>query len=475
MSGVTRRALIVGAAGVGTAALIGYDMAQDGGDPALGDPLVGRRVDEVPVGEPRDGAWDHEGETLLALAPQQIATPKLAEQTIPDVRVAALHDGTTLGLRLSWEQRTPSELSGVARFNDAVAVMLPAAGPATPAITMGDAKAPAHIVQWRASWQRDVDLNASQGIEAQFPNVIRDLDPDDILPPEVAVLWSPARAVGNAMAAPSRTTPVEELVAEGFGCNHLARRADRRRARRPRGRPLVGHDRVAARAPLRARRAGARRDLAARRRRLGRRRGEPRRTQALFAVRRDAAGGVTMQMTQEHRIELATAAVARLLSLGFLPPSPGVAEEMADLAAALEDELPPRRCATTSPRCARRARRRRPSTSSRASITGCSRAPWPARPTRAATRRTRSSRPVRCRTSPASTGRSARSRPAPPPTGRIRWAASWSSSRTSSSRGSRPSRRTGRRTPPSAPMPRTRSCATTSDGGSGRSAGSSRR
>lgn len=48
-----------------------------------------------------------------------------------------------------------------------------------------------------------------------------------------------------------------------------------------------------------------------------------------------------MQMTQEHRTELATAAVARLLSLGFLPPSREVAEEMADLAAALEDELPP--------------------------------------------------------------------------------------------------------------------------------------
>jgi hypothetical protein len=217
VSRITRRALIIGAAGVGTAALIARDMAQDGGDPALGDALVGRRVGEVPVGEPRDRAWDREGQTLLALAPQQIATPKLAEQTVPDVQVAALHDGTTLGLRLSWEQRTPSELSGVARFNDAVAVMLPAAGPGTPAITMGDAKAPAHIVQWRASWQQDVDLRASQGVEAQFPNVIRDLDPDELLPPEVAVLWSPARAVGNPMAAADRRTPVEEMVAEGFG------------------------------------------------------------------------------------------------------------------------------------------------------------------------------------------------------------------------------------------------------------------
>ncbi len=48
-----------------------------------------------------------------------------------------------------------------------------------------------------------------------------------------------------------------------------------------------------------------------------------------------------MQMTPGHRTELATAAVARLLSLGFLPPSPEVAGEMVDLATALEDELPP--------------------------------------------------------------------------------------------------------------------------------------
>jgi hypothetical protein len=217
VSKVTRRALIVGATGVGVGALIKWDSGRDDGEPALGDPLVARRSREVPVADPRDGAWSHGGETLLALTPQQLVTPKLAEATVPDVRVAALHDGTTLGLRLSWEARSPSELSGVARFNDAVAVMLPAAGPATPAITMGDAKAPAHIMQWRASWQRDVDLEVSQGVEAQFPNVIRDLDPEDLLPPEVAVLWSPARAVGNAMAAPTRATPVEELIAEGFG------------------------------------------------------------------------------------------------------------------------------------------------------------------------------------------------------------------------------------------------------------------
>lgn len=216
MSRFTRRALLVGA-GVAAAVGLRFAATREEDEAALGDELVGRRVGAVPVDDPRDGAWGGRGETLLALVPQQSITPKLAEPTVADVRVSALHDGSTIGLRLSWQQRRPSDLSGVARFHDAVAVMLPAAGPEPPAITMGDARAPAHILQWRASWQRDVDRRASQGVEAQFPNVIRDIDPDALLPPEVAVLWSPARAVGNPMAAADRRTPVEEMVAEGFG------------------------------------------------------------------------------------------------------------------------------------------------------------------------------------------------------------------------------------------------------------------
>jgi hypothetical protein len=111
----------------------------------------------------------------------------------------------------------PNDVSGLARFQDAVAVMLPAAGPAEPPITMGAPGKPVHILQWRAGWQRDVELGRSQGVKDQFPNVIRDLDPGDILPAEAAVLYSPGRAVGNPMSAAMRTTPVEEVVAEGFG------------------------------------------------------------------------------------------------------------------------------------------------------------------------------------------------------------------------------------------------------------------
>lgn len=213
----TRRALLAGAAG--GAAVVGYVAATHGSDhtPHVGDPLVGRRVGTVPVDDPGADAWGGEGQTVVALAAQNLAPPNLATATVPEVRVSALHDGTMLGVRLSWVRAEAAELSGVARFADAAAVLLPAGAPRTPAITMGAAGAPVHIVQWRASWQRDVDLGASQGVTAQFPDVIRDLDPSDLFPADVAVLWNPGRALGNPMSALERTTPLEELVAEGFG------------------------------------------------------------------------------------------------------------------------------------------------------------------------------------------------------------------------------------------------------------------
>ncbi|MFN8122936.1 MAG: ethylbenzene dehydrogenase-related protein [Thermoleophilia bacterium] len=215
MQKITRGALIAGAGAVAVG--VGIALNDPERTPRAGDALIARRVREVPLDNPRAGAWVGDGETVLPLVAQQLAVPKLAEANVPDIRVAALHDGITLALRLSWEQGLPNELSGISRFQDAVAVMLPAVGPAEPPVTMGAAGKPVHILQWRASWQRDVELGRSQGVVDEFPNVVRDLDPGDILPPEQALLYTAGRAAGNLMSAAKRTTPVEEVVAEGFG------------------------------------------------------------------------------------------------------------------------------------------------------------------------------------------------------------------------------------------------------------------
>jgi hypothetical protein len=80
---------------------------------------------------------------------------------------------------------------------------------------MGSAGGPVHILQWRASWQRD--LVRRTGAKDVYPRLIRDLTPEELLGEEAGASWAAARAVGNPLASLERTSSVEELVAEGFG------------------------------------------------------------------------------------------------------------------------------------------------------------------------------------------------------------------------------------------------------------------
>jgi hypothetical protein len=81
---------------------------------------------------------------------------------------------------------------------------------------MGGAGQPVHVIRWSAVWQRDVGKGRS-GVATIYPNVVRDVSPESVLPPRSARLYTAGRAVGNPMSARSRTSAIEEAVAEGFG------------------------------------------------------------------------------------------------------------------------------------------------------------------------------------------------------------------------------------------------------------------
>jgi hypothetical protein len=88
---------------------------------------------------------------------------------------------------------------------------------------MGAPGFPVHILQWRATWQRDIDSGGITGVDQIYPEVVHDVMPDDILPPATAQLYWVGREAGNPLSQVSRTTPVEEVVAEGFGSvTHLS-------------------------------------------------------------------------------------------------------------------------------------------------------------------------------------------------------------------------------------------------------------
>jgi hypothetical protein len=74
-----------------------------------------------------------------------------------------------------------------------------------------------HVLQWRATWQRDIDSGGNTGVDQIYPEVVHDVMPDDVLPPQTAALYWVGRKAGNPLSQKTRTSPVEEIVAEGFG------------------------------------------------------------------------------------------------------------------------------------------------------------------------------------------------------------------------------------------------------------------
>ena len=186
--------------------------------PAATTLVVTRVPAPAPADDPQAAAWDDTPELVVPLLAQQLVPPRLATLGVADLRVRALHDGSRLAFRLEWEDESVEDLDGIGAYHDAVAVMVPRTrGAKPPPITMGAPGEPVDIFQWRATWQRDVDSNGKTGVDQIYPRVVHDVMPDDVLPPETAALYWVGRAAGNPLSLSTRTTPVERIVAEGFG------------------------------------------------------------------------------------------------------------------------------------------------------------------------------------------------------------------------------------------------------------------
>jgi hypothetical protein len=198
--------------------------------PALqGVPIQARYLEGgLPVDDPHAAAWRDPQRVLVPLVPQQIAQPYLEQSGVGLLQVRALHSGDELALLLEWDDSEVDDLDGIGTFHDAVAVQLPTLAGATPPLTMGAPGNPVHLLQWRATWQRDIDSGGKTGVDQIYPAVVHDVMPDDVLPPETANLYWVGREAGNPLSQTARTTPIEEIVAEGFGTvTHLANQSAR--------------------------------------------------------------------------------------------------------------------------------------------------------------------------------------------------------------------------------------------------------
>jgi hypothetical protein len=178
--------------------------------------LVAHRHDGPLPMDPADRAWARLSAWTVPLQIQNLVPQHAPGLAVSEVRVKALHNGEQVGFWIEWDDNEEDAMDAMARFRDAVAVQLPIDPTTTPSVTMGAVNQPVHIMQWRASWQLDVD-EGRRGPKDAFPNMFHDAPPEALMGEEAARVFYPALYVGNPMARRDRTSPVEDLTAVGFG------------------------------------------------------------------------------------------------------------------------------------------------------------------------------------------------------------------------------------------------------------------
>jgi mono/diheme cytochrome c family protein len=183
--------------------------------------VVAPRVAALPA-HPDSALWRAAPPVDMHLMPLWWRTERPEEIT-----VRALHDGQELALLLSWSDASQDATAMRPQdFRDAAAVAF-SLSEEPPFFAMGQRGSPVNIWMWKAERQADLQP-AFQDLEKVYPNVGIDSYPNllrsaleqpmrNALTLESDPRFVTAWGAGNIVADPTRRSPTEDLVAEGFG------------------------------------------------------------------------------------------------------------------------------------------------------------------------------------------------------------------------------------------------------------------
>lgn len=175
----------------------------------------------LPIDAPTSELWQQTTAVEVPLTAQMIARPIMPETNVKAVTVRALHNGADLAVLLEWADPTRNDATlRVDDFRDGAALQFPLIE-GQPFYCMGQQGGDVNIWHWKADWQ--AALTAQQNLQATYPNIAVDqypfTEPSDNI--YLAAYADPnyltAEAAGNYMALPVHGSPVEDLVAGGFG------------------------------------------------------------------------------------------------------------------------------------------------------------------------------------------------------------------------------------------------------------------
>jgi mono/diheme cytochrome c family protein len=190
--------------------------------------LAARRVPALPA-DGSDAAWSPAATAALVVSPLW-----WREYADPDLRVAVVHDGRTLAVRLTWLDATPNESAGRPEdFVDMAAVQLFKGAPepflgmgALPQLSAAGGPGGVDLWLWRAGWPRTLASGAGplDDYPLATPLYRELLKKNGTEPPDLFT----ARAAGNPLAGPDPGQTAASLGARGFGSTTFRPKASQR-------------------------------------------------------------------------------------------------------------------------------------------------------------------------------------------------------------------------------------------------------
>ncbi|HYG60032.1 MAG TPA: ethylbenzene dehydrogenase-related protein [Symbiobacteriaceae bacterium] len=200
LAGAAVAGLLLAAAGL---SLYRYGLRKPVATPTI---VVRQAAGELPL-DPWAPAWKKVSGANMPLS--IVNTPGAVAR---QVKVQALTDGTNLAMRLEWADNSKDVTTIRPQdFGDAAAFQL---SDRLVNACMGQLEGLVHIWQWKADWQE-----GTRDMRAQYPNMLNDGFHDDtgkaLLTEDL--FTRPAFVAGNKRAAATKDSPVEYLVAGGFG------------------------------------------------------------------------------------------------------------------------------------------------------------------------------------------------------------------------------------------------------------------
>ncbi len=190
--------------------------------------LHSHKIDgQLPITDPLSGSWWNALPLQVPLSAQTTTAPMLFEPSIRSVTVRSLNNGTWIVFLLEWKDTTVNDsTTRTEDFTDGAAIQIPPTSQAPPYVCMGQPDAYVNIWHWKADWQADLN-SVFHDVEQTYPNFWVDLYPHAVggppyttpksFPAETRNLTLTGWAAGNPLSNPLRLSPIEDLIAGGFG------------------------------------------------------------------------------------------------------------------------------------------------------------------------------------------------------------------------------------------------------------------